>query len=102
MLEPNQQQRDEAIKRAKADLGLSDSIGLLSGGGGISKFPAPPFSIFAPKRWAWLHWLFWRKLCPQPDKPIFGSIEFTGWLYNFTGRIASRYHKKICPKCQAR
>jgi len=43
--------------------------------------------------------LFWKQLCPQPDKPIFGSLRLTEYLYNLTGRIALHFHKRECARC---
>ena len=48
----------------------------------------------------WLEWLFWRKLCPQPDKPILGSTMNTQRVYNWTGRIAGIFHRINCERCR--
>jgi|GEM_PF-5185955 len=60
----------------------------------------------------WMEWLFWRKLCVRPDwgcewdgQKWFEFLRIrslVGWWYNFTGRIASKFHKMNCPKCAGR
>ena len=61
------------------------------------------------KLYKWLEWFFWRKLCPQPDKPILEwllgydkGLKAMGWWYNFTGRIAGFFHAKTCARCKSR
>ena len=46
-----------------------------------------------------MEWLWYSKLCPQPDRPILGSGKFTQWLYNFTARRASFWHRQTCERC---
>jgi hypothetical protein len=47
-----------------------------------------------------MHWLFWRKLCPRPDGCL--NLTFHGWPYNFTGRVASFFHLRLCDRCRER
>ena len=55
-----------------------------------------------------LEHFFYRTLCIRPDWPMFGGfvigenrgIRLTCWYYNFTGRIASYFHRKTCSNCQ--
>ena len=55
-----------------------------------------------------LYWLFWKKLCPRPDWGAGTWLEkhraswYAMWVYNITGRIASYFHRKVCPTCKER
>ena len=44
-----------------------------------------------------MHSLFWRTLCPQPDGKL--NMRLHGWPYNFTGKIAGYFHRKVCKRC---
>jgi len=46
-----------------------------------------------------MEWFWYRAMCPQPDKPILGSMAITQWLYNWTARRAGYWHKKNCSRC---
>ena len=39
---------------------------------------------------------FWKTLCPRPDRSPYKASMF---LYNFTGRMAWRFHRRHCGRC---
>jgi hypothetical protein len=48
----------------------------------------------------WAERFFFFTLCPKPDKPIFGSLWLTGFLYRLTAKIAKRFHRINCERCR--
>ena len=59
----------------------------------------PGSEVMSPTRYhfnKFMEALFHRTLCPRPDA---SPLWLSNWAYNFTGGIASYFHKKTCERC---
>ena len=45
---------------------------------------------------------WWRTMCPVPDQPTLGSLILTNFIYNWTAKRASYWHKINCDQCADR